>query len=191
MVGRGPFGLTIFHRPTNKCKQKPDFTPVFLLIKIRDNSCLLAKINFDFGNKIIVLQEMCSKAMQYKINSEEAYQQVMERVQSYLQKSTEQGGRHTLTSVEKEDLRHLSLLAETWEDGIPLMPIRQPRTLTEMLELKMYERKMKQKDLAAMLGITATRLSEVMKGKRKVNMDLAKRLYKVLHIDAAFILEQA
>lgn len=129
--------------------------------------------------------------MQYKINSEEEYQQVMERVQGYLQKSTAQGGGHTLSSVEKEDLRQLSLLAETWEDGIPLMPIRQPRTLTEMLELKMYERKMKQKDLADVLGITATRLSEVMQGKRKVNMDLAKRLYKVLHIDAAFILEQA
>jgi hypothetical protein len=30
-----------------------------------------------------------------------------------------------------------------------------------------------------------------MQGKRKVNMDLAKRLYPVLEIDAAFILEQA
>jgi HTH-type transcriptional regulator / antitoxin HigA len=131
------------------------------------------------------------KTMQYKINSEEEYQQVMERVQSYLQKSTVQGGGHTLTSAEKADLQYLSLLAETWEDGIPIMPIRQPRTLTEMLELKMYERKMKQKDLAIILGITATRLSEVMQGKRKVNMDLAKRLYKLLNIDPAFILEHA
>ncbi len=30
-----------------------------------------------------------------------------------------------------------------------------------------------------------------MQGKRKVNMDLAKRLYKVLNIDPAFILEHA
>ena len=71
------------------------------------------------------------------------------------------------------------------------LPIRQPKTLTEMLELKMYERKLKQKDLAALLGISATRLSEVMQGKRKVNMDLAKRLYSVLKIDAGCILEQA
>ncbi len=129
--------------------------------------------------------------MQYKINSQEEYQQVMERVESYLQKSTVQGGLHTLLANEKEELRHLSLLAEAWEDGIPLMPIRQPKTLTEMLKLKMYERKLKQKDLAALLGISATRLSEVMQGKRKVNMDLAKRLYSVLKIDAGFILEQA
>jgi len=71
------------------------------------------------------------------------------------------------------------------------MPIRQPKTLTEMLELKMYERKLKQKDLAALLGVSATRLSEVMQGKRKVNMDLAKRLYLKLGISPAFILEQA
>lgn len=129
--------------------------------------------------------------MQYKINSEEEYRQVMERVETYLKKSTAQGGAHTLMASEKEELRHLSLLAEAWEDNIPLMPIRQPKTLVEMLELKMYERKLKQKDLAALLGISATRLSEVMQGKRKVNMDLAKRLHSELKIDAEFILEQA
>ncbi len=129
--------------------------------------------------------------MQYKINSLEEYQQVMERVEAYLQKSTVQGGFHTLMTNEKEELRHLSLLVEAWEDRLPLMPIRQPQTLTEMLELKMYERKLKQKDLAVLLGISATRLSEVMQGKRKMNMDLAKRLYEKLEISAAFILEQA
>ena len=129
--------------------------------------------------------------MQYKINSEEEYRQVMERVETYLQKSTVQGGSHTLSAAEKEELSRLSLLAEAWEDNIPLMPIRQPQTLTEMIQLKMYERKLKQKDLAALLGISATRLSEVLQGKRKVNMDLAKRLYTALNIDPGFILERA
>jgi HTH-type transcriptional regulator/antitoxin HigA len=129
--------------------------------------------------------------MQYKINSEAEYRQVMDRVESYLSKATAQGGSQTLSTSEKEELHHLSLLAEAWEDGIPLMPIRQPKTLVEMLELKMYERKLKQKDLAALLEISATRLSEVMQGKRKVNMDLAKRLHSVLKIDAGFILEKA
>lgn len=129
--------------------------------------------------------------MKYKINSETEYREVMDRVETYLSKSTAQGGLHTLTTSEKEELRQLSLIAEAWEDGIPLMPIRQPKTLVEMLELKMYEQKLKQKDLAELLGVSATRLSEVMQGKRKVNMDLAKRLHSVLKIDAGFILEQA
>ena len=129
--------------------------------------------------------------MKYKINTAEEYQLVMEHIEAYLQKSTSNGTSEVLSSQEKSELRHLSLLAESWEDGIPLMPIQQPKTLTEMLEFKMYALKLKQKDLAALLGISATRLSEVMQGKRKVNMDLAKRLYAKLNIDAVFILEHA
>lgn len=125
----------------------------------------------------------------YQINSESEYQMVMEQVEAYIRKATKNGGFHTLSLQERSDLQRLSLLAESWEDQIPLMPIRQPKTLVEMIELKMYERKLKQKDLAALLGISATRLSEVMQNKRKINLDLAKRLYQVLKIDPVFILE--
>ena len=55
----------------------------------------------------------------------------------------------------------------------------------------MYERKLKQKDLAALFEISPTRISEVMQGKRKVNPDLVKRLFKVLNISPEFILETA
>lgn len=85
------------------------------------------------------------------------------------------------------------LQAEAYEDAIPIMPLQIPipQTLSDMLSLKMFQLKLKQKDLAALLDITPTRLSEVMTGKRKVNMDLAKRLYQKLAIDPAFILEHA
>lgn len=129
--------------------------------------------------------------MLYQIKSDEEYRQVMETVEAYLRKATKNGGFHTLAPDEKNELQHLSRLAEAWEDGIPLMPIRQPQTLVEMIQLKMYERKLKQKDLAALLEISPARLSEVMQGKRKVNMDLAKRLFKVLNISPEFILEAA
>ncbi|MBL7791636.1 MAG: helix-turn-helix domain-containing protein [Saprospiraceae bacterium] len=129
--------------------------------------------------------------MSYNINTEEEYRQVMEKIETYLQQATRGGGFHTLAPQERDDLQRLSMLAEAWEDNIPLMPIRQPQTLIEMIELKMYERKLKQKDLAALLGISPTRLSEVLQGKRKVNLDLAKRLYSVLKISPEFILEKA
>ena len=45
--------------------------------------------------------------------------------------------------------------------------------------------------LAKLLGITDTSFSEVMHGKRKVNMELAKRLYKTLGVDPKFILEKS
>jgi HTH-type transcriptional regulator/antitoxin HigA len=129
--------------------------------------------------------------MEYKINSDEEYRQVMEKIEAYLVKSTAQGGAHTLSAEEKTTLRNLSLLAETWEDGIPLMPIKQPQTLVEMLALKMYEKKLNQKELATLLDISATRLSEIMHGKRQINMDMAKRLYQKLDISPTFILEKA
>ena len=129
--------------------------------------------------------------MPYKIDADQEYQQVMEKIETCLQKATASGGFHMLSAQERDDLRHLSLMAEAWEDHIPLMPIRQPQTIVEMIELKMYEGKLKQNDLAVLLGISATRLSEVMQGKRKINLDLAKRLYKVLKISPEFILENA
>ncbi|MBK8555807.1 MAG: helix-turn-helix domain-containing protein [Lewinellaceae bacterium] len=128
--------------------------------------------------------------MRYKIKTEEEYRQVMDKIETYLHTATQGGGFHTLEAEARGDLHDLSRMAEAWEDGIPLMPIRQPQTLVEMIELKMYERKLNQKQLAALLGISASRLSEVMQGKRKVNMDLAKLLYQKLGLSAEFILER-
>jgi len=129
--------------------------------------------------------------MKYKINSEVEYLQVMEKVESYLQRATAGGGFQSLNHDEWEDLRQLSLMAEAWEDDIPLMPIKQPQTIVEMIELKMYERKLKQKDLAKLLDVPESRLSEIMKGKRSINMDFAQRLYLKLEIDPKFLLEKA
>ena len=55
----------------------------------------------------------------------------------------------------------------------------------------MFQENLKQKDAAQLLGITETRLSEVLTGKRKVNMDLAKRLHEKLKIRPEFILKTA
>ncbi|WP_028523628.1 helix-turn-helix domain-containing protein [Runella limosa] len=127
------------------------------------------------------------------LKTEAEYKQVMAEIETFLQKATHNGGFTSLSPEETERLRNLSLQAEAYEDAIPIMPLQipTPQTLSDMLSLKMFQLKLKQKDLAALLDITPTRLSEVMTGKRKVNMDLAKRLYQKLAIDPAFILEHA
>ena len=66
-----------------------------------------------------------------------------------------------------------------------------PTTLGSMIELKMYEMKLKQKDLAQLLGIESSRVSEILHGKRRVTLDFAKRLHEKLGIDGNFILERA
>jgi HTH-type transcriptional regulator/antitoxin HigA len=82
-------------------------------------------------------------------------------------------------------------MAEKYEDNIPLMPIKSPSTITEMIRYKMFEMNLRQKQLAKILGISETRISELLTGKRKINIELAKKLHAKLNIDAHFILEAA
>ena len=126
-----------------------------------------------------------------KIKTATEYEQVMQIIEGYLQKATNGGGFQSLPVQESQELQRLSLLAETWEDSIPLMPLKQPENLQDMIEPKMYQLKLKQKDLSKLLGIPPSRLSEVLTGKRKINLDLAKRLHERLNIDAGFILKCA
>lgn len=63
-------------------------------------------------------------------------------------------------------------------------------SLTEMIELRMYQRKLKQKDIAKILGTTPSRVSEILSGKRGLTLDLAKALYHKLNIDPKFILSE-
>jgi len=57
------------------------------------------------------------KIMIAKITTEIEYKQVMELIETYLQKATEHGGFHTLKKEEADELQRLSLLAEDYEDN--------------------------------------------------------------------------
>ncbi len=61
-------------------------------------------------------------------------------------------------------------------------------SLKEMIELRMYQRKLKQKDVAQILGTTPSRISEILNGKRNLTLELAKGLYNKLNIDPKLIL---
>lgn len=126
-----------------------------------------------------------------KINDRAEYNEVMKRIEKLLQKATHSGGFEKLSAKEKETLKKLSVMAEQYEDSIPLMPIKAPNTLTEMIRYKMFEMNLKQKQLAKVLEISEARISELLAGKRKLNIELAKKLHSKLHIDAHFILEVA
>lgn len=126
-----------------------------------------------------------------KISDRKEYDEVMKRIEKLLQKSTKNGGFEKLPAKEIETLKELSLMAEKYEDSIPLMPIKAPTTLTEMIRYKMFEMNLKQKQLAKILEISEARISELLTGKRKINIELAKKLHTKLNIDAHFILDAA
>jgi HTH-type transcriptional regulator/antitoxin HigA len=126
-----------------------------------------------------------------KIKTNKEYEEVMKRIEKLLQKSTNDGGFEKLPKDDIEKLQTLSLLAEKYEDSLSLMPIKAPTTLIEMIRYKMFEMNLKQKQLAKILEISETRISELLSGKRKLNIELAKKLHSKLNIDAHFILEVA
>ncbi|AUS07146.1 helix-turn-helix domain-containing protein [Pseudotamlana carrageenivorans] len=67
-------------------------------------------------------------------------------------------------------------------------PIGMPK-LMDVIELRMFEMKLKQKDLAVLLGTSASRISEIFKGKRDITLSLARSLHKKLNIDSDIILQ--
>lgn len=87
----------------------------------------------------------------------------------------------------------LAKAIEAYEDSIPIMPlpVPPPKTLVDILEYKMYEKRLKQRDMARLLNVSEARLSDVLTGKRKPNLDLAKRMHLRLGIDAETILRVA
>ena len=124
------------------------------------------------------------------IQNEAEYRQTQAKVETYLQKATKGGGFASLSEEDDRELLRLSFLMKAYEEQYFPMP-GQPRTLQGMIELKMFERKLKQKDLAALLGIEAPRVSELLRGKRRVSIDIARQLYEKLGIPADFILKHA
>ena len=84
------------------------------------------------------------------------------------------------------ELKRLSEIVEAYENehysiGTP--------SLKEVIELRMFEMKLKQKDLAEILGTSTSRISEYLNGKRDITMDIARALYKKLNIDSDIILQ--
>lgn len=67
--------------------------------------------------------------------------------------------------------------------------IAAPETLEELIRLKMYERKMKQKELAALLGLEESKVSQIMRGKRRADVAFLKAAHEQLGIDGNVLLK--
>lgn len=88
-------------------------------------------------------------------------------------------------------LEALATAVEAYENATPGHRIGPPTTLRGILEVEMFKRRLRQKQLAELLEVSETRISELMKGKREMNMDFARKLYTRLSIPADVILSMA
>ena len=125
-----------------------------------------------------------------KIRTKAQYDQLMELIEVKLKKATEEGGFDSLNKKDKNELQQLSLLAAAYEDSkMKIMPLKQ--TLSNVITQKLEELDLTQSRLAAMLGIGAAKLSQILNGKRPADVTFLKAVYKKLHVDPAFLLENA
>lgn len=68
------------------------------------------------------------------------------------------------------------------------LPVPTPE-LIDVIRLRMFEMGLNQKQLAELLGTPPSRISEYLKGKRDITLDVARRIHQRLHIDADIILK--
>ncbi len=100
-----------------------------------------------------------------QLTSNEEYAHALGLIEACLKKATDQGGFASLSSAEDNELERLTLLASRYEKKIKLQPIEQPKTLPEMIRLKMFLMGLNQKQLAKLLDVTPSRISELLNGK--------------------------
>lgn len=119
-----------------------------------------------------------------KIVNDAGYNEVMARIDSMMAKGSEEVSKEDLTEI-----RSMAQTAQAYEQAKYV--IDPPTTLTGMIEMKMFEMKLKQKDLAKKLKVSEAKLSLIMNGKQQASIDFLKAVHTELHIDAEFILEHA
>ena len=125
--------------------------------------------------------------MKIEIKSKREYHEMMVEIYNLMNKR-----KSKLTKMESTKLSKMAIAAELYEDEIlGLKPFKEPETISELVELKLFQRKMTQARLAEEIGLAKSKVSEILNGKRKADISFLKGIHKVLNIDAGRLLEIA
>ena len=131
--------------------------------------------------------------MAKKLTTRQEYDEVKAVVEALLAEATEKGMLEP--EMDNEYTRQIAELskqmAQYEEEYMDILPLREKTPLIRSIEDYFYARNMKQKEGAQFLGINESVFSQILSGKRRITMPLAKRLHSKLGIDAEMILEYA
>lgn len=117
-----------------------------------------------------------------KIANASDYKNVMAKIDSLMAK-----GSGNVTKSELTEIRRLAVSAQGYEQNKFVIEV--PTTLAGIIEMKMYEMKLKQKDLARKLKVSDTKLSLVMSGKQKPDVNFLKAVNQQLNVNGDFLLK--
>ena len=118
-----------------------------------------------------------------QIKTEKEYEATMTRIDELLPLTWTDGVHDD--SIENIELNLLSDLVAEYEDVH--YPIGKP-TLIDILKLRIYEMGLSQKAIAALLGISEPRMSEIMHGKTEPSLSLARAMSQKLDIEPSIVL---
>jgi HTH-type transcriptional regulator/antitoxin HigA len=118
-----------------------------------------------------------------KIKSKSEYEKASEELEKLIKKV---GDKFDFNNPDFLKMDKLSDLIADYEDEN--YPINKPY-LIDIIKLRMFEMGLNQKQLAEKLGVPNSRISEYLKGKRDITLEVAKKLKNQLNIDADIILQ--
>ena len=129
--------------------------------------------------------------MEKKITTQKEYDDVRGRVEQLINEATQKGMiEPEMDNEYTREIAQLSKMMADYEDNsLGLQTLRIKNPLVQSIEDYGYAHNMRQKDVASALGINASVFSQIMNGKRKITLSIAKKLHTVLGIDANTILE--
>ena len=128
-----------------------------------------------------------------KLTTRQQYDETKARVEQLIAEATAKGMLEPeMDNVYTQEIGKLSELMAAYEDEyLNILPLRQKSPLIATIEDYFYAHGMKQKEGAKLLGVNESQFSQIMSGRRKISMSFAKRLHKMMGIDANLILEYA
>lgn len=119
-----------------------------------------------------------------QIVNQSQYYGVVAKIETFVEK-----GFNNLNEKETDELKELSIAVEQYEEKMYPMPLQ--TTLPDLLTYYMYTEKINQTELSKRLKMPSSTISGLITGKKKLNMDIAKRLHEELKIDGNLLLESA
>ena len=129
--------------------------------------------------------------MKKKLTTRQEYDEMKAVVEALISEATEKGMLEPeMDNKYTRQISELSKLMATYEDEyMDILPLREKSPLIRSIEDYFYARNMKQKEGAQLLGINESVFSQILSGKRRITMPIAKRLHSKLGINADMILE--
>jgi len=117
--------------------------------------------------------------MSKPIKNDVQYEDALERIYNLLQKEVEPG------SIDGDELEVLSILVKEYETVHYPMPKPNP---IEAIKFRLEQMDMTEADLSTILGYRS-RKSEILSGKRKLSLNMIRKLSQRLHIPADVLIQ--